>query len=408
MKYTLTIITIILFYISTQAQTVQISMGNNYANQVFYSMQNGEIKNISNDNWDLAFTTDQYASTIRTNDGKGVELYTYHLGDTSDWQNINISIMNNLSSGMYNSEISWYDGAFENNSLGHPDYGWGVYNMINHNVTGDSLYIIKTINGNWKKICIQELTTSGEYIFKFANLDGSNETTQSILKTNYTDKNFIYFSIDQNTIIDREPISSEWDITFTKYISPVQAMPYPVTGVLTNSNTEVAKATGITDPLTYFDYSNHNFNNEINSIGYDWKSYQGSFVVDANRCYFIKDKNENIWRLVFNSFDGMSTGNIEFNTELIFNTSSVNINKTNSLNVFPNPTTQNTNLIFDFEEECLINIYDISGVKVYSKQLNSGGLELINLPTENFDAGLYFLVVYKENRVLAKEKLIVQ
>ena len=408
MKYTLTIITIILFYISPQAQTVQISMGNNYANQVFYSMQNGEIKNISNDNWDLAFTTDQYASTIRTNDGKGVELYTYHLGDTSDWQNINVSIMNNLSSGMYNSEISWYDGAFENNSLGHPDYGWGVYNMINHNVTGDSLYIIKTINGNWKKIWIHELTTAGEYIFKFANLDGSNEITQSILKTNYTDKNFIYFSIDQNTIIDREPISSEWDITFTKYISPVQAMPYPVTGVLTNNNTEVAKATGITDPLTYFDYSNHNFNNEINSIGYDWKSYQGSFVVDANRCYFIKDKNENIWRLVFNSFDGMSTGNIEFNTELIFNTSSFNINKTNSLNVFPNPTTQNTNLIFDFEEECLINIYDIYGLKVYSKQLNSEGLELINLPTEKFDAGLYFLVVYKENRVLAKEKLIVQ
>ena len=50
----------------------------------------------------------------------------------------------------------------------------------------------------------------------------------------------------------------------------------------------------------------------------------------------------------------MSTGNIEFNTELIFNTSSVNINKTNSLNIFPNPTTQNTNLIFDFEEECLL------------------------------------------------------
>ena len=195
MKYTLTIITTILFYISPQAQTVQISMGNNYANQIFYSMQNGEIKNISNDNWDLAFTTDQYASTIRTNDGKGVELYTYHLGDTSDWQNMTVSIINNLSSGMYNSEISWYDGAFENNSLGHPDYGWGVYNMINHNVTGDSLYIIKTINGNWKKIWIQELTTAGEYIFKFANLDGSNEITQSILKTNYTDKNFIYLSL---------------------------------------------------------------------------------------------------------------------------------------------------------------------------------------------------------------------
>jgi hypothetical protein len=408
MKYTLTIITIILFYISPQAQNVQISMGNNYANQIFYSMQNGEIKNISNDNWDLAFTTDQYASTIRTNDGKGVELYTYHLGDTSDWQNINTSIVNNLSSNMYNSEISWYDGAFENNSLGHPDYGWGVYNMINHNVTGDSLYIIKTVNGNWKKVWIQELTTTGEYVFKFANLDGTNEISQSILKTNYTDKNFIYFSIDQNTITDREPISSEWDITFTKYISPIQGMPYPVTGVLTNINVEVAKATGITGPLTYFDYSNHNFDSEINSIGYDWKSYQGSYIVDANRCYFIKDENENIWRLVFTSFDGMSTGNIEFNVELISNTSSVNINSPNSLNVFPNPTTYMTNLIFDFEDECLLNIFDVSGVKVYTKKLYNRGLEIISLPTENFDSGLYFLVISKENSILAKEKLIVQ
>tara|TARA_B100001564_G_scaffold355271_1_gene367286 strand:+ start:303 stop:1418 length:1116 start_codon:yes stop_codon:yes gene_type:complete len=371
-------------------------------------MQNGEIKNISNDNWDLAFTTDQYASTIRTNDGKGVELYTYHLGDTSDWQNINTSIVNNLSSNMYNSEISWYDGAFENNSLGHPDYGWGVYNMINHNVTGDSLYIIKTVNGNWKKVWIQELTTAGEYVFKFANLDGTNEISQSILKTNYTDKNFIYFSIDQNTITDREPISSEWDITFTKYISPIQGMPYPVTGVLTNINVEVAKATGITDPLTYFDYSNHNFDSEINSVGYDWKSYQGSYIVDANRCYFIKDKNENIWRLVFTSFDGMSTGNIEFNVELISNTSSVNINSPNSLNIFPNPTTYMTNLIFDFEDECLLNIFDVSGVNVYTEKLYNRGLEVISLPTENFDSGLYFLVISKENSIVAKEKLIVQ
>ena len=108
MKYTLTIITIILFYISTQAQNVEISMGNNYANQVFYSMQDGEIKNISNDNWDLAFTSDQYASTIRTNDGKGVELYTYHLGDTSDWQNINTSVLTNLSSAMHNSDCLLY------------------------------------------------------------------------------------------------------------------------------------------------------------------------------------------------------------------------------------------------------------------------------------------------------------
>ena len=104
----------------------------------------------------------------------------------------------------------------------------------------------------------------------------------------------------------------------------------------------------------------------------------------------------------------MSTGNIEFNVELISNTSSVNINKTNFLNVFPNPTTYKTNLIFDFEDECILNIFDVSGVKVYTKKLYNRGLEVINLPTDNFDSGLYVLVISKENSILAKEKLIVQ
>ena len=50
------------------------------------------------------------------------------------------------------------------------------------------------------------------------SLDGTNEINATVDKTNYTDKNFVYFSIDQNIVLDREPISQDWDITFTKYI----------------------------------------------------------------------------------------------------------------------------------------------------------------------------------------------
>ena len=50
-----------------------------------------------------------------------------------------------------------------------------------------------------------ELTTAGEYVFKFANLDGSNEITQSILRQIILIRT-LYASQLINTIIDREPI----------------------------------------------------------------------------------------------------------------------------------------------------------------------------------------------------------
>ena len=40
-----------------QSQNQNISMNSGYTNQSFYSMQNGEVLNIANDNWDIAFST---------------------------------------------------------------------------------------------------------------------------------------------------------------------------------------------------------------------------------------------------------------------------------------------------------------------------------------------------------------
>ena len=79
-------------YIS-QGQTHSISLNNGYSNQSFFSLSNGEISNVSNDNWDLAFATDPFSTAIRINGGKGVELYNYDLGDTSDWSVIDLSLI---------------------------------------------------------------------------------------------------------------------------------------------------------------------------------------------------------------------------------------------------------------------------------------------------------------------------
>ena len=396
-----------MFILNVFAQNTEISLNQGYENQSFYSMANGEIVNTQNNNWDIAFSTDAFSSTIRINDGKGVELYTYPLGDTSAWNTIDNNSINILVNPMYNSDTSWELGAFDVNTTNGMDYGWGVYNLATHHIIGDSLFMIKTVDGNWKKLWLEK-KVSGEYLFKYANLDGSNMINQNVQASNYNDKRFIYYSLESDLIIDREPVLSDWDITFTKYITPVQGMPYSVTGVLSNSGVEIAKVDNIPSPLTYTNYGAHNFTQEINSIGYDWKTFSGTYVIDSDRLYFIRDYQQNIWRLVFTNFDGMSTGNIEFNTELLSATNTNNYQYNNSLELYPNPasTDKNIILIYDIKSnDGVINIYDITGKKLYSTNLRSG----FNTHTINnhmLKKGIYIISLFVNGKKINKRLII--
>ena len=397
----------IIFLATSIAQNNEVSLNQGYENQSFYSMQNGEVANIANNNWDIAFSTDEFASTIRINDGKGVELYTYHLGDTSAWNVINTSTVNILINPMYNSDTSWELGAFDVNQTNGFDYGWGVYDLATHHIIGDSLFIIKTIDGNWKKLWL-ERKALGEYQFTYSDLDGSNMVNQSVPASNYSNKRFIYYSLESNMIIDREPTLSDWDITFTKYITPVQGMPYAVTGVLSNSGIEVAIADNIPSPLTYTNYSAHNFKQEINTIGYDWKTYSGTYIIDPNRAYFIKDYQQNIWRLVFTNFEGMSSGNIEFNTELISATNIINIKNENSLDLYPNPagTHEDITIIYDTKSnESFINIYDINGKNVYSTSLMNG-FKTHSIQNNTLKKGTYIISLNIDGNEINKRLII--
>ncbi len=385
-----------------------VSLGSGYVNQSFYSLENGETGNINNENWDLAFSIEAMSYSIRINDGKGVELYNYTAGDTSDWNLINSSTLSSLTNPIYNSENSWSDGAFNIYEDGMYDLGWGVYSMITHHVTGDSLYIIRTLNGQWKKLWIEKLA-GGTYNFLHANIDGSNEISQSINKNNYPGKKFIYYSLDNNIIEDREPLSNNWDITFTKYIALDMSMPYSVTGVLHNTDIEVAEAAQITNPLTYNNYSAHSFSSEINTIGYNWKYYDFSqgYVLSNDLCYFIKDMNNDIYRIVFTEFEGTSSGNISFNTELINSTSIIdNNNKLNSFSIYPNPAINQTKVIVDAKNTGELTIFDIRGKEI-SNSIIERGLKTYDIDVHSFNKGVYIVSVTIDG-VSKKEKLIIQ
>ena len=412
-EYMNKIFTTLLLFISLNlfSQNQSISLLPSYTNQSFYSLENGEVANLNNTDWDLAFSTATMSSSIRINAGMGTELYSYPLGDTTDWNTFNSSNLSNWLP-IYNSDTNWFVGAFDKNSTSMFDMGWGMYSMITHHVTGDSLYAIKTVGGDWKKLWIQKLAND-EYTFKYANLDGTNEINTSVSKLNYSDKNFIYYSLDQNSVLDREPNSIDWDITFTKYITPVQGMPYGVTGVMSNDGVQVAQVDNLPDPNSYTDYSQHSMSTEINTIGYDWKSFDMStfsYSVEPYRCYFVKDLQDKVWRIIFTSFEGSSTGNIEFNTQEM--TSSTSISELQSdistFEIYPNPITDNNlTIVFDNSfNETQLEIFTVTGKQVFDKNINGAGFQAKSFSLPNLDKGLYIVSISSRGNSIQKKLLI--
>ncbi|MBT4189699.1 MAG: hypothetical protein HOE16_00755, partial [Lentimicrobiaceae bacterium] len=271
-----------------------LSMNPGYASDIFYSMSQGEVLNTPRAGWDMAFYTSAFSAGIIINEGSGVELYAYPNGDTSAWSSMDTTGLSSWTP-LYNSPTDWEDGAFNRTSQGHPDYGWGVYNMITHSIVGDSLFVIKTEDGSFKKLWIvDKISVDNLYNIRFADLDGANQVDQSIDVKPFISKNFIYYSITNDELLDREP-SESWDMLFTKYIdlttnSSGELVEYLVTGVTSNIGLHANKFTGVGPDFD--DWISKPFDSLKNTIGYDWKSFDMqtfSWVVDDSIAFFVKD-----------------------------------------------------------------------------------------------------------------------
>ena len=150
-----------------------VTMGQLYANEIYYSLKNGEVYSYARNSWDIAFRAKIMSSSIITNDGTSVVLWSYPKSDTSGWATVDTSGLNNWTK-MFNDPTDWENGAFSRNAQGHPDYGWGKYNDQTHDIVGDSIFIIKLRDGSFRKLWItRKNSINNIYYFRFANLDGS-------------------------------------------------------------------------------------------------------------------------------------------------------------------------------------------------------------------------------------------
>ena len=410
--FQLAILSIFLFtnvcsYANTLMEEDSITMGGGYANEIYYSFENGEIGSAPRNNWDIAFYTVTWSAGISINDGTGVELYLYPAADTSGWNSLDTTGLSTWPV-LYNSTTDWEEGAFNRNQNGHPDYGWGVYNTITHDVVGDSIYILKLADGACKKFqVIKKASSQNTYYFKYADLDGSNQVTEVLNCNDYSNKNFVYYSLINQAVIDREPDADSWDILFTKYMGLLEGgVPYPVTGVLNNINIPANRFDEVGPDFE--DYTTVPMDSIRVVIGHDWKYFDMntfSYVVEDSIAFFVMNSKKDVYKLVFSVFD-YTIGKFVFSKSKVHTSDVPELSNGQQLAVYPNPASEFINVNLESIENCdEVIITDLSGKVVLS--VEPGNLKTITIPVNRLNPGMYLINAKSANET-AIQKLVIQ
>lgn len=389
----------------------EISMNPGNTDMVFYAMENGTVSSVPQSSWDIAFEVTPMGSTIRINGGSGCELMLY--GGLETWDNIDASVIETLPK-IYNDPSNWELGAYSQGGDGVFDIGWGLYDIVTHIVTGNKVFILKLSDGTLKKTKITSLE-AGEFKYVYANIDGSESQELSVVQSDYTDKNFVYFNFESEILIDLEPVNTSWDMVFLKYLADVGGgFYYPVTGCLTNKNVMAQQLDGLVDPF-YEDGFNSELNTDLaNTIGYDWKDYDmdlGGYILADDRCYFVSAFNGVTWRVVFTAFEGSSTGIIELGK--ILEEAPLNdvnyFNSTHSQNdftLYPNPSSSgNVTLEFNNNSSATVYIYNATG-SLSSTPLVVNGERSFNLQVNDLSQGVYLVEVRSSEDSYFKQLII--
>jgi len=391
-----------------------VLMGANYSNEIYYSMTAGKKGVIARNQWDIAFRTNRMSASILTNDGSAVELYAYPKADTSGWATVDTVGITKWKK-MVNSTADWETGAFCQNQKGHPDYGWGRYNAVSHNLVGDSLFVIKLRDGSLRKLWIkQKYSSANIFEFRYARLNGTNDTLLSLDCNPYATKNFVGFSITTNQKVDFEPAAAtSWDILFTKYMYTYpDGVLYPVTGVLSNYGIKVNKFEHVAPGTRLFDTKT--MVTTRSPIGWEWKKLNNAtfaYEMVDSMVFFIQNKASNVYKLVFNKFAGGTTGRIVFTKELISFTDVSDVEKSgmNAI-VYPNPVQEVMNLIVNpgKSDGAMVSLLDMSGRMVFSEQYNlpAESLTTLRVPVSGLKAGMYVVRIQTKTGTISRKVVI--
>lgn len=297
----------------------QVNMGSeggiDYQNQVYFDLSSGQNKGFNKrDVWDLALGCDAGNPNLFVN--------------PSMLQRIAITASTDINASF---EVSDYDFEYErarrffNNGFMMDD--WDDTLPKSHVCIIDLGKIINNQTRGYKLFQVTGFDEQGYHI-KVANLDHSQLVETTIpLNRRY---NHVYISLAKpNEVLELEPPKEEWDLLFTKYIERLydgaDTLDYSVTGVLINPYKTSAylhtesylDSTWSYNQLTVNDINFSSYSKRPDVIGHDWKFYDldaGAYSVYANKNFFVKDAEEQNYRLHFTGFydDHGNKGGVSF------------------------------------------------------------------------------------------------
>lgn len=401
------------------AQEVQgtVTMGAGYANQSYYKLSTSTETSVTGSSWDIAFyRMSSFSFGTRVNDHRGIKVYEASI-NPDDWSIIDVANAATWTQ-LYNSSTEWTVGAFDNASYnsdnGYPlGYGWGEYNVATHHISGKAIFVLEYTNGTYRKFMIEDFY--GGYTFKYATWDGTTwgaDTSYTLANSTNSDKIFNYYSFDTDAEVTVEPAATDWDFMFTKYNEDLMgdgSMMYSVTGVLHHPDIEVAQ----NDESTSTDTANLTYQSEINTIGYDWKSFTGTaYAVNSDMAYYIKYADGTIYRLVFNTFEGSSTGITTFNYQDVTDILAIEpVSAQVTFGLYPNPSyDKQVSIVYDINGNMSasnkVSVYNITGAMVFEKEVDTNdGLHNNTLNLSSLNSGIY-LVKFQSGDSSITKKLI--
>jgi hypothetical protein len=401
---------------SAQAVIDTVSMGAGYVNNVWYSLENDNAGEASATNWDLGLAAtispaSPLVASIIFNPKVGnvyeipgstpANFATVDTAGLSTWQPLD------------NSELDWSRGALNNTTgFGGLNYGWGTYDAITHTgVAANRVFVLKYTNGPCVKFYVNLIfDLGGKYTITFANLDNTAQGSRNLLVNDYAARNFAYTKLNVDEFLQREPLSANWDLLFTQYKTTTVPAPYnTVTGILHNVGVESAKVTDVNNMATYEDWQSATFSENINTIGYNWKTIQqdNSYLIAPSTVYFVKDKSGDIWKIIFTEFTGGSQGKSMFSKEKLETLGLSEGEAAVFTAAFPNPANSSFSMAVSKAEKASIRVYNLLGALCYETVVNGNQLQEVQIPVADLNNGLYQVVCTSNGQSVA-QKIVVQ
>lgn len=279
-------------------ETLVTNVGETYSFQKFVDLNTFE-EIASNDIkvWDLAFECRKDSMHVILNSA-----LMMLAGNTYD---TNFDAIESAEGLEMNYDVS--SGNLDSTAIGF----W--YKLDGENlVSKKQVYVLdRGVDGDFNALGFKKFSLDieeGNYVIRYANLDGSEEKTEIIEKNE--NLNYVHLSLE-NGILPIEPPKEDWTLKFSRYSTLLftnegDPYPYNVLGVLTNPNgVQTCMTADDFFAITLSDTAKYEFRSKADIIGYSWKFYNfddGLYTIVPDKNYIIKDKDGFYYKLRFISF----------------------------------------------------------------------------------------------------------